>query len=216
MGKASQELVNMLTEFLICEIGSKAMDGITYALVLSNSKDLKKFMDIRKEANKFGYASDEAFRVYQVANGYIFDMDISVAKKITYELSKAVNKTNGGQSPIGDLIGDAPERRRNADMLGLAKYAQREFEAGNRIIEIALFNRNATSRIMVTGVGPQNEMLTIKYRGYAIRHWDIEAINANLLIPEGIRISKLEPCEILPSRTGVRFRVYLESISNYL
>ena len=215
MGKASNELINMLTDFLINEIGSKSLDGITYAMVIKNSKkdeeDYKRYIGIRKEAQKCGYTQDEVFRVYEVSNGYIFDMDMPVVKKISYELSKAVNKTNGGQTPVGDLIGDSPEKRRKSDMLSLAKYVRTEFNNGNRVIEVALFSRNSTSKITITGIGVRNEMLMAKYNAYAIRHWDIETVNAKILIPIGIRIAKLEPCEVLPSKTGVRFKLYLES-----
>lgn len=215
MAKFSSELLNKLTEFLICEVSSKALDGITYAMVLKDNKDkenYKRYMDIKKEAVNCGYNNDEVFRVYEVANGYIFDMDLSVAKKITAELSKAVAKANNGNTPAGDLIGNNPDKRRKDDMLGLAKYVKQQYDAGNRQIEVALFSRNSVPRIIVSGVGPKNDMISIKYNAYAIRHWDIEAINANMLIPAGIRIAKLEPCEILPSKTGCRFVLYVESI----
>lgn len=218
MGQASTELINSMTEFLIYEIGSKSIDGITYAFVLKNDKDkesYRKYMDIRKEASKCGYSMDEAFRVYEVSNGYIFDMDLSVAKKISYELAKAVSKTNGGATPVRDMIGNSPDKRRKSDMVGLAKYVKSRFDANQDIVEVALFSRNSTSSINVTCVGQNNEMLVIKYHAYAIRHWDIEMVNKNLLIPAGIRISRLEPCEVLPSKTGVKFKLYLEPISNY-
>lgn len=214
MGKVSSELINMLTDFLINEIGSKSLDGITYSMVTKQSKDeenYKRYMEIRKEAQKCGFAHDEVFRVYEVSNGYIFDMDMSVVKKISYELSKAVSKTNGGQTPVGDLIGNNPEKRRKSDMLGLAKYVKSEFDNGNRVVEVALFSRNSTPKITITGIGAKNEMLMVKYNAYAIRHWDIEVVNGSLLIPAGIRIAKIEPCEVLPSKTGVRFKLYLES-----
>lgn len=215
MGKASSELINMLTEFLICEVGSKAVDGITYTMVLKDKKDeatYKKYMQIRKEAQNCGYSPDETFRVYEVSNGYIFDMDLSVAKKITVELTKAVSKTNGGQTPIKDLIGDNPDKRRKSDIVGLAKYIKKQFDDGKDVVEVALFSRNSTPRIMISAVGAKNEVLIVKYNAFAIRHWDIETVNANLLIPAGIRVAKIEPYEILPSKTGVRFRMYLEPV----
>lgn len=215
MGRASPELINMLNEFLICEIGSKAIDGITYAMVLKDKRDeenYKRYMQIRKEAQKCGYSPDETFRVYEVSNGYIFDMDMAVAKRITLELTKAVSKTNGSNEPIKDIIGDNPDKRRKSDMVGLAKYIKKEFDAGKDVAEVALFSRNLTPRIMITAVGAKNEVLMIKYNAFAIRHWDIETVNANLLIPAGIRIAKIEPYEILPSKTGVRFRMYLEPV----
>lgn len=215
MAKMSGELINMLTEFLIHEIGSKSVDGITYAMITKDKKDeatYKKYVEIRKEATKCGYSNDDIFRIYEVANGYIFDMDLNMAKKIAYELTKAVNKTNGGKTPVKDFIADNPEKRRKADMLGLAKYVKAEFDNGAQVLEVALFSRNSTPRIMITGIGTKNEMIAIKYNAYAIRHWDIETVNEKLLIPAGIRIARIEPCEVLPPKTGVRFKLYLEGI----
>lgn len=214
MATASNELINMLTEFFLNEIGSKAIDGITYAMVLKKESDREaynKYMKIRKEAQKCGFSANEAFRVYEVANGYIFDMDLSVAKKISFELTKAVNKTNGGATPATDLIGSMPDERRKSDMMGLAKFVKQSYDSGERVIEVALFNKNSTQRIMVTGIGTNNEMLMVKYNAYAIRPWDIEIVNKAMLIPAGIRVSAIEPCEILPSKHGVKFKLYLES-----
>ena len=215
MAKFSSELLNKLTEFLVCEVSGKAIDGITYAMVLKDNKDkenYKRYMEIKKEAVNCGYNNDEVFRVYEVANGYIFDMDLNVSKKITTEISKAVAKANNGSTPAGDLIGDSPDKRRKDDMIGLAKYIKQQYDAGNKKVEVALFSRNSVPRIIVSGVGPKNDMISIKYNAYAVRHYDIESINANMLIPAGIRVAKLEPCEILPSKTGVRFILHVESI----
>lgn len=213
MGTASSELINMLTEFLICEIGSKSVDGITYALFLNadtQKEAFKKYSSILTEAKNCGYSASEIFRIFQVSNGYILDMDMKVCKKIVYEIAKGVSKTDGGTTPNIDMICDKLDKRRKSDMFGLAKYVKSEYDKGNRIIEVALFSRNSTPRIQVTGIGPKNEMLTLIYNAYAIRHWDIEVINSELLIPAGIRIAKLQPCEIVPARTGVKFKLFLE------
>ena len=39
MAEFSKSLLDMLTEFLICEIGSKAIDGITNTLVFKDKRD---------------------------------------------------------------------------------------------------------------------------------------------------------------------------------
>lgn len=214
MAKFSNELLNKLTEFLVCEIGAKALDGITYAMVLKDDKQLyERCKDIKREAIKCGYANDEVFRIYAVANGYIMDMDLSVAKKITIELSKAVAKANGNETPVGDLIGEGPSKRRKDDMLGLAKHIKKEYDNGKRVIEVALFSRNSVPRIIVNGIGPDGQLLPIKYAAFAIRHWDLENVNANILIPAGIRIARIEPMEVLPSKTGVSFKLCLEKLA---
>lgn len=215
MAKFSNNLLNKLTQFLTCEIGSGALSGITYAMALKDdkNKDLHELCKaIKREVKRCGFEDDEVFRIYEVTNGYIYDMDLSVAKKITYEISKVIAKNNDNKTPVGDLIGDRPSKRRKDDMLGLAKFVKKEYDSGNRKIEVALFSKNSVPRIIITGEGPNREMLHIKYNAYAIRHWDIEAVNSSILIPAGIRIARLEPCEILPSKTGVKFILDIEKI----
>lgn len=218
-GNISQSLMNLLTEFLVHEIDAKVLDGITYAFVLKTDKNAKEtykaYMNIKEEAKRCGFANDEVFRVYEVNNGYIFDMDLREAKKITKALAKAVAKdTKNNNIPI-DLIGEKPEKRRQADMTSLARQVKREYDSGKMKMEVALFSRNKSPKITITGIGPKGNSLAIQYNAYAIRHWDIETINEKLLVPAGIRIAKIEPCEILPSKTGVRFIIYLDKAMNY-
>lgn len=213
MAKISNEMMNMLTMFLIKDIKSKAMDGITYVLLTKEKSDeesVNNYMNIANEVRKCGYGRDEIFRVYEVSNGYIFDMDIEIAKKITINLAKAVEKTNGVANGNGDIIGESPEKRRKNDMVALAKYVTEEYNKGEREIEVALFSRNTVPNIVITGRAQDGKQYAVKYNAYAIRHWDIELINSKLLIPNGIRIAKIEPKEVLQSKTGVLFTLYLE------
>lgn len=213
MGKASKEMIDLLTGFLVCEIGGKAIDGITYAMVLKDERDSEaynRYMQVRQEADACGFTRDEVFRVYELCNGYVFDMDLSVAKRITTKLAKAVEKSRGVNVGNGDLIGNSPETRRKQDMIALAKYVQQEYDSGKRVVEAALFSRNSVPHIIISGKDASGKLVSMKFNAYAIRHWDIETINYQLLIPAGIRISKLEPCEILPSKTGVKFNIYIE------
>lgn len=215
MAQFSNELLNQLTEFLIHEIDVKALDGITYTFLLKDNKyqeTYKRYLKIKEEAHRCGYSNDEIFRIYEVSNGYIFDMDLKVAKKITEELSKAVAKSNGGKTLSVDVLSKGPDKRRKADMTSLAKFVKQEYDSGKRKIEVALFSRNSVPRIIISGVDKNNKPIAIKYNAYAIRHWDIELINEKLLVPAGIRIAKIEPCEILASKTGVRFVMYLDSV----
>lgn len=209
MARISATLLDQLSEFLICEIGAKAIDGITYTMLLKdNKKDaeiIKRYNQIKQEVLKCGYSNDEIFRIYKVNNGYIFDLDLSVAKQITFELSKAVASQNNNSTPIGDLIGNSPEKRRSRDMSSLARYIKETFEGGEREIEVALFNKNSTDKIMVSGLDKDKNKIVVNYRAYAIRHWDIEELNTKYLIPAGIKVERIQPCDILPHKTGVSF-----------
>ena len=219
MAEFSKELLDMMTEFMICEVGARVLDGITYTMLLKNNKkDLEvyeRYMTIKREAIKCGYTNDEILRVYEVSNGYIFDMDLRTAKQITTELSKSVAKANGGQTPAGELIKDMPDQRRKRDLVALAKYLKSEYDKGNRQLEVALFSKNTTNRIVINGKGPNGEAISLRYNAYAIRHWDIETVNEKFLIPSGFRVKRIQPCEIFPSKTGVSFIFTLESMDEY-
>lgn len=218
MAEFSKTLLDMLVEFMVCEIGSKAIDGITYAMLLKTDKDKKtydRYMSIRQEATNCGYSNEDIFRVYQVSNGYIFDMDLVTAKQIIAEMSKSVAKHNGGKTPVGELLKDRPDQRRKRDIAGLASYLKSEYDKGTRQLEVALFSRNSTNKIVVHGTGPKGEAMCIKYNAYAIRHWDIETLNESFLIPAGFRVKSIQPCEILPYKTGVSFIFKMESMQEF-
>lgn len=216
--KLSAELLDGLTDFLITNIESKALYGITYVMALQSDTELiSSCQRIKENALKSGFGPEEVFRVYQVVNGYIFDMDLSVAKYLTGKLAIAVAKTNKDVNlnyvPNGDLIGNGPEKRRREDMQNLAKYCKSQYEKGIMVFEVALFSRNSVPRIVINGSdsskGNAGKPVIVTYNAYAIRHWDIEEVNRNLLVPAGIHITKIKPCEILPSKTGVRFELTL-------
>lgn len=219
MAEFSKELLDMMTEFMICEVGARVLDGITYTMLLKNNKKdmeiYERYMTIKREVLKCGYTNDEILRVYEVSNGYIFDMDLRTAKQITAELAKSVAKANGGQTPAGELIKDMPDQRRKRDIVALAKYLKSEYDKGNRQFEVALFSKNTTNRIVINGKGPNGELISLRYNAYAIRHWDIETVNEKFLIPSGFRVKRIQPCEIFPSKTGVSFIFTLESMDEY-
>lgn len=214
-GNLSKELLDELTEFLCCEIGGKVLDGITYVMTLKGTKDNKfiaKYAKIREEADKCGYDKTEAFRVFELSNGYIFDMDLSIAKYITKLISKKVLVEKEGIPE--DLISNNPNKRRTEDMIKLAKKSLNAFKKGQTKLEVALFNRNSTSKIIITGndKSSNKNKVVVQYDAFAIRHWDIEEINDKYLIPRGMKIYAVEACEILSSRSGVRYILHFEKV----
>lgn len=219
-GQMTKEVLDRLTDFLVTNIEDKAMDGITYAMALKeNDKALiEKCLKIKEEVTAAGFEQGEVFRVYELSNGYIFDMDISIAKYITSLLAKAVYKEKNIQQAPTDLIASYPEKRRMEDMKKLADYCKKQFKAGNTRLEVALFSRNNVPRIVINGKASSadksvdGKQVLVQYNAYAIRHWDIEEINRNLLGPVGIMIDKLTPCEVIPSKTGVRFILNLSRV----
>lgn len=217
MAEYSKELENMLTDFLVCEIGNKYLDGVTYAMALKDiEKDkqmYQRYIEIKKETHRCGYNDLDIFRIYEVSNGYIFDIDADKARHITNTMLNSIKALNDDKTPLdySEIYG-IPEQRRKKDMVNLAKYLKKEFDSGKNVVEVALFSRNSTNKIIINGRGQNNDILSIRYNAYAIRHWDLETINYKLLIPAGFRVSRLKPCEILPSKTGVSFLLTMEQV----
>lgn len=215
MAQMSKKLEEMLTEFMLVEIASKAMDGITYALLTSGQNDkeeVAKYKEIKSEVINCGFVNNQIFRYYKVSNGFIFDMDLDMARMLTTKITRSLAKNDPSLNGVENLIGDSPERRRKKDMVALSKYIVQKVNEGKTQIEVALFSRNSTNRIILTGKSPSGEDIAITYNAYALRHWDIELLNEKLLIPQGVRVSRIQPCEILPSKTGVSFIFTLERL----
>ena len=209
--KISKELMDRLTNFLFEAIGGKVVDGITYTMEISPEDDeaIKNYLELKDMVVKEGFKNNEVFRVYNVANGYIFDMDLAIVRYLNDKVFKAVSKNTGLNCDGNAVIGYGPEVRRKQDMESLAKYCISQFESNKTEFEVALFSRNSVPRITISGKdsakGSQGKGVVVTYNAYAIRHWDIEEINNRLLIPKGLRIRRIKPCEILPSKTGMRF-----------
>ena len=213
MAQMSKKLEEMLTEFMLVEIASKAIDGITYALLTNGQNDkeeVSKYKEIKNEVINCGFVNNQVFRYYKVSNGYIFDMDLDMARMLTTKITRSLAKNDPSLNGVENLIGDAPEKRRKKDLISLGRYIMQKANEGKYQIEVALFSRNTTNRIILTGKNSNGEDIAVTYNAYALRHWDMEILNEKILIPQGVRVSRIQPCEILPSKTGVSFILTLE------
>lgn len=210
----------MLTQFIVTEIGGKALDGITYVLVRTDNtatqvdRDrITKYEAIRKEATLCGFNDSQLFRMYNLSNGVIFDIDMGITKKITSALAKRVLAAQDKVLDTDDVIGNQPEKRRKSDMIALTMYLNEQFKAGKTIVDVALFSRNSVPEIVINGQLADGRYAIQKYKAYAIRFWDLEEVNKNLLIPMmKIRIKSVAPGMVLPTRTGVVFQLQLEAM----
>ena len=209
MGKFSTNSVNGMAEFLTVEIVEKALDGITYTMILKDGKHnamIEKYDALRKSLTEDGVKSNEIFRRYELSNGIIYDLDLKQAIDLTVKLSAAYAKSNGGKTPIGDFnMREEAEERRLEDIKLFAKKVLSNVKSGKSKFEVALFSRNKVPKIVVTGNDKNGNAVALQFDAFAIRHTDIEQVNRDFLVKEGYRIVKVEPCEVLPSLTGVRF-----------
>lgn len=216
MAEFSNKLKSELSEFLLNELGSKVLDGITYTMLTkspNDKEDFERYNLIRREATLCGYDNDQVFRIVELQNGYIFDMDMSTAGHIISALSKPLINQEGLRGNIFDVVGTKPAEIRGREMTRLAKLLVDNLEEkGMTETKIALFNRNSSNRVMVSARTENNEQVVIPYKAFKIRHWDLAFMNKRLLVPRGYKITKMQPCEVLPSKTGVSFILTLEKI----
>lgn len=230
----SRELTNMLTSFLALSISDKAQDGISYVMVLNDlpadKEKQERYDDIYKEARKCGYEENQLFRRFKLANGYIYDMDMSMVVSLTKKMTDYVAKKcpeKAGITPQNEAAARekvaksvilGPQERRKEDMKKFAKKCMKEAESksfittGTSTFEVALFSRNSVPKITITGKSNNGKDVVTIYDAFAIRHWDLQDINNYLLFEKGIKVKEFKACEVLPSKTGVRFKITIEKI----
>lgn len=216
MGKFSEDLINMLTDFLVCQIGSKTIDGVTYDLMLKDSDlDMRvydRYNDIRKEADNCGYRDSEVFRVYRMSNGYIMDMDLMAVKQINSQMLAAIKRNTSDANDTSDVT-DMPERQRKSEVVRFANYLKSKYDKGIKEFEVALYNRESTGTIIINGVLEDGRKASVKYDAFAIRHWDIETVNKKIIAHKGFIVRSIVPCEILPNKEAASFIIRLEGVS---
>lgn len=219
MLNGSKETMNGLTEFLLCEVDTKVLQGISYILVKkgkTNEKLIAKYDGLRHSMNEEGIHPKVGLRRYELDNGIIYDLELDEAIRLTELISRAVAKNNNGETPVGDLgIREKAMERHRQDMERLTDKIVNSAKKGMGKIEVALFSKNMTNNIVITGKDAKNAKreVAITYDAYALRHTDIEELNREYLALYGLMVTKVEVHEMLPSSTGVRFTLTLAKVS---
>ena len=219
MLSGSKEVMNGLTEFLICEVDTKVLSGISYVLlkkVPSNQKKIDKYDALRRKMNEEGISPKEGFRRYELDNGIIYDLDLGEAIRFTELISRAVAKENGGDTPVGDLgIREKAMNRHQQDMERLCEKIVAYAKKGVGKIELALFSKNSSGSIVITARDAANtkKEVAVTYDAYALRHTDMEELNREYLSLYGLMVTKVEVHELLPSCTGVRFSLTIARVN---
>ena len=205
MKEFSKELRDMLTDFIVSEIGSKGIDGITYTMKLNNSKnadDIKDYIKIREEAYKCGYDKSEVFRAFELSNGIVFDMDIKAMTHILVKIAESAANITGKHGDMSGMIYSEPTQVRKKELVRLAKEVHNAYEKGENTLDVALFNRNRSSVISFVD---KNDHGATQYtiKAFKARIYDIAAMNAGPLSKSGITVTGVTPKYILPYENGV-------------
>jgi len=212
----SKELMSLLEAFLHAEIAGLSLKGVTYSMTFKDKEGQKlydRYSAIRDHANKDGFKEDELFRIREITNGYLFDLDFDIAKQIMISVAEEIAQLNKEDpKEKAEVFVNGAIQRRQDDMIRLAKLVEQEISAGKNAIEVALFSRHSVPRITITGLNSNREPVVMMINSYAVRNWDLGTVNKHLLIPKGLRIAKVSLREILPEKNGIRTILNIERI----
>lgn len=216
MAKFSEQLLSMLCDFLVNEIGSKALYGITYTMLIKgNSADEEKFeryMEIRREATNCGYEASQVFTVTSVANGWVFDLDIKTAKQIIVELSKTICKDSKEIIRAEELIRSEPDKRLKHDMDDLINKIVRECNLNKNEFTFAIYSKNTTP--VITFKSRSGGIVgSSKVDAYALRSSDLDRRMVIEIMKKGVCLNNISVRSILPSKTGVLCTAYFKRVA---
>lgn len=208
--QVTDEAVDKITSIVANHIMEKVFDGVNWALILNTDTDtINEYESIRQELKDMGYTRGEVLRALQAPNGLIYDIDSSVIKRLVVKLLE--NSENA--SDYYKLIDSAYIERRNLVFQKLHIYIMKAFKQGKTRVSVALFSTNKGDKITyktyVESGKYAGQTVEVTLPAFALRHWDLQELNRDYLIPSRVKISKVHVIEILPTRTGVGFNLDL-------
>lgn len=209
----TDEVLDKIAVIVANDIGAKVMDGINWTFVLdTDTVKINEYESIRESLRSLGYKSNEVLRAFKVPNGIVYDIDADVVKKLVTSLMSQSEKADTCYS----IMKTAYEERRNSEFAKLQVFIIKAIKNGKKNVSLALFNKNKGSKIVykvkVTNGIYKGKFMEITLDAFALRHWDLEELNQNYLIPARCKIKRIEVIDILPTLTGVGFNMELEEL----
>lgn len=209
----TDEVLEKIAVIVANGIGAKAIDGINWTFVLdTDNVKIEEYESIRESLSNMGYKRNEILRAFKVPNGIVYDIDAEVVKQLVTKIMSQSEKADTCSS----IMKTAYEERRNAEFAKLQVLIIKAIKSGKKNVSLALFNKNKGQKIAykvkVTNGVDNDKYMEITLDAFALRHWDLEELNQNYLIPARCKIKRIEVIEILPTLTGVGFNVELEEL----
>ena len=218
----TSDIMEELTDFYASEISDKLFMGVTYVMLLKDSgmdNKIQKYLDLKQRIMENNTTSADIMRAFEMCNGYIFDLGLRPAQQLALDLIKSTFSTDEQLPKEAILmIKDKPLDRRKAELKNLAIKCLNELKAKPTekqvVFDVALYSRNTTNSIRFMANGPKNERIRVSYDAFNLKHTDLDELNRAFLVPKRLRVCSVQPCEILPTRTGVRFKLYVERLDS--
>lgn len=202
------EVLNLLMPLVGNEIGDKCLKGINWALVKDTDKVVQdEYTAVRRKLTSMGFSPAEAMRLFRAPNGFIFDLDAIVLKRMVAYLVAGTEQEQNCKR----IISDAYEKRKTSEMFRLADLVEDSMKRQRQnSFLVALFNTTNNLDTRFTGNDEQGQPHTYKLPAFALRHCDLQECNLDYIMPRGYRIKKMDIIEIIPSCKGVSYRLYCE------
>lgn len=214
MAEMSKELRNRIDEFILAEIGSKAVSGITFVSKVKedrNRDEINKYISLRKAADDEGFKSDELFRTFEVANGYTFDVDLGIVlgtlRSINNMINAAEEKEESQQT--ASYVHDIPISERKEEIKRLAEYIIEN--AGEGKLNVALYSTVLTDSIEYVCSGGSGKYKA-EIEAFRVSDNDFEVMNKSLLVPNGYMVESISRRYILPHESGVAVELVVKEV----
>lgn len=214
----TKDILKIVEPLFMDEIGSSILDGITYAVLANNDTNkirinrYKNMIESLKESS-IGSNSSEIVKAFKLCNGYVFDLNIAIAKKLAMDMIMESYRDYGVDfKPTSDIVTNMNTKPNDAviaELKRLSEFCVKSFHKGNKEIYVILYNRSPRRKITYTSKY-KGQSIQSTYDSFSVRHFDLAKINENYLFNKGVRIAKVEPCEVLHKSSGVKYRLVLE------
>ena len=202
------EIYNKLKGFFMQYIGSKGLYGVNYAIFFKEETSaIKACTELKEEIQSYGYSDNQIFRVCAVSNGFVFDLDTSLRQKILEDISKEVSKELGEDYNFS--VTEQKNKNKDEEKTNLVKVCKDTLDRGINTVELVIYSLSQASQVILPCVTETGESVVMYYPAYTVSLWDLVDLQKTKFLEQDIQISKVEICEILPYKKGVRVILHL-------
>lgn len=202
----SGNILNMFADIVCTEIASRLLDGVHWVVLENNIKNkntIARILQLRRELDAKGYASDSILDVVKLSNGYLFNLDKDECYIMFDMLLKHSNTSEFNN--LLDYIPKLPDKNLEKSKLELAKLCYTTFFNKNKdTLDVCMYNTNNYGKISLNASILSGDRVSIKYNAFYATVNDLDYINKKYLANKGMRISSSKLMEILDNSVRVR------------
>ena len=196
MKVAVQNAIKEANNIILNEIGLDILKGIYWALVPSNSPDLKYYTECYNKVRDAGFVNNEIMTRYNslVSNGTVF---LFPMRTITEFINGLYSKKKKKADFMSKIVSNRINMLKQKEMVELAKYLKTVYFSKNkRKITIGIFNtsgsRNITKDFKVDSGEYANKTVRTTITAFALEMKDMLMVNKNYLNAMGFKVADVQ------------------------